>query len=390
MLIQQRTLLPIDYVYKLTTTDSSVVVLKNYFRKTMLNIKLRHLSINERMNYIKENMFDLITDEDNTLEAYYNTQKGKPRLKKSAMAARRRYTRVLTKIVNDIKNGTYVHNGYIIFTVKEPKIRLVYAPTYVDKVVQHMINNILREYYEPKFIYDSYACIRERGNKAATMQLQHQLKQANKEYRNPYYLKLDISKFFYTIDRAILKEILRKEIKCEKTLALLDIIIDSFVEPLGLPLGNLTSQLFANIYLNEIDKFIKDELKIKYYLRYADDMFFILEDFTEASRLRDLIIKLIFDKLKLIINPKKVIIKPATDIAGLGFIIRKTHIDILRKNRIGFRVLLKKENINSLNSWYGYAGIAKCKIFVYRELIKYGKNRVNYRIRFRNNKFTVE
>ena len=119
-------------------------------------------------------------------------------------------------------------------------------------------------------------------------------------------------------------------------------------------------------------------------------MFFILEDFTEASRLRDLIIKLIFDKLKLIINPKKVIIKPATDIAGLGFIIRKTHIDILRKNRIGFRVLLKKENINSLNSWYGYIDIAKYKIIVYRELIKYGKNRVNYKIRFRNNKFTVE
>lgn len=356
----------------------------------MLNQKLSHLSINERMNYIKENMFNLITDEDNVLQAYYNTQKGKPRLKKSAMAARRRYTRVLTKIVKDIKNGTYVHNGYIIFTVKEPKIRLVYAPTYVDKVVQHMINNILREYYEPKFIYDSYACIRERGNKAATKRLQYQLRQASKEYRNPYYLKLDISKFFYTINRDTLKKILRKEIKCEKTLCLLDIIIDSFVEPLGLPLGNLTSQLFANIYLNEIDKFIKDKLNIKYYLRYADDMFFILEDYNEAFRIRDLIIKTVFDNLKLIINPKKVIVKPAQNIAGLGFIIKKTHIDILRKNRIGFRALLKKENINSLNSWYGYAGIAKCKIFVYRELIKYGKNRVNYRIKFRNNKFTVE
>lgn len=119
-------------------------------------------------------------------------------------------------------------------------------------------------------------------------------------------------------------------------------------------------------------------------------MFFILENAEEAFRVRDLIIKMVFDNLKLIINPKKVIVKPAVNIAGLGFNIKKTHIDILRKNRIGLRALLKKENINSLNSWYGYAGIAKCRIFVYRELIKYGKNRVNYRIRFRNNKFTVE
>ena len=326
-------------------------------------------------------LFKRIVSWDNILDAYKKTQKGKSKYKYDAMKFKEDEISNLLNLKYSLIYGTYTHSGYTKFAVYEPKLRMIYAPKYIDKIVQHMINNVLRDIYEPTFIYDSYACIRGKGNQAAVKRIQQYQRMAYRIYDNPYLLKIDISKFFYTIDRGILKNILIRKIKDKHILSLLYSIIDSFTEPLGLPLGNLTSQLFANIYLNEIDQRIKHFYRVKFYVRYADDMFLILEDKDIANRLKLSIATDITSILHLLVNPKKVYIKPSNIIDGLGFKIGKDNIRLLNKNKISLRKLIKYENPNRLNSWYGYAHISSCY-----GLIRYNLLSSNS-IDFNNNKF---
>ena len=305
-------------------------------------------------------MFDEIVAWTNAKDAYFKTQKGGPRLKFSAMLFKENHIHNLSLLRSDMVKGEYEHSGYVKFMVEDPKQRTIYAPTYRDKIVQHMINNVLRDFYEPKFIYDSYACIRGKGTHRAVKRIQHFQMSAKDTYEDPYHLKLDVSKFFYTIDRDVLKAIIRRKIKGVKTLYLIDQILDSFPSPLGLPLGNLTSQLFANVYLNEIDHIVKRVYKVKYYVRYADDMFLIVDGKEKAIELKNLIIKDIEDLLKLTINPKKVHITPYNKIHGLGFTITPTRLYPLSRNKRRLRKMLRTKDIDSLNSWYGYAHISQC------------------------------
>ncbi len=337
----------------------------------MVNMKKCNLSIvdyldNDNLEY--DGMFDDIIAWTNITDSYEKTQKGGPRLKYSAMLFKEHYVSNLKTLKKDILKNEYKHGGYIKFLVKDPKERIIYAPTYRDKIVQHMINNILRDFYEPKFIFDSYACIRDKGTHRAVKRIQHFQNSSKEVYENPYFLKLDVSKFFYTIDRDILKTILRNKITCKRTLALIDKILDSFPSPLGLPLGNLTSQLFANIYLNEIDHIIKRKYKIRYYVRYADDMFLIVDGIEKANELKDLIINDIHNILKLTINPKKINITPSNRIHGLGFTITPTKIYPLSRNKRKLRKMLRTKDIDSLNSWYGYAHISQCYNIINRSI----------------------
>lgn len=320
----------------------------------------------------------------NMLNAYAKTQKGKSKFKYDAMKFKENEMSNLLNLQSSLIYGTYEHSGYTTFMVYEPKERLIYAPKYTDKIIQHMINNILRNYYEPKFIYDSYACIRNKGNQAAVLQIQNYQREAYKNYENPYLLKIDISKFFYTIDRDILKSILSRDISDKNLLILLFKIIDSFDQPLGLPLGNLTSQLFANIYLNEIDQLIKTYYNIEYYVRYADDMFIIVDGKDRANELKTMITNDITRILRLTVNPRKVYIKPAKSIDGLGFKIHTNRILLLGRNKIKLRLLLKKNNVNSLNSWYGYAHISNCYSLLSKNM--YLANNIS----FTGNKFILK
>lgn len=325
-------------------------------------------------------MFDKIVDWNNVKEAYQSTQKGVPRLKIPALLFKEDYISNLRDLRTEVIHDDYTHKGYVKFLVRDPKERVIYAPTYRDKVVQHMINNVLRDVYEPCFIYDSYACIRNKGNQKAVKRIQHFQISSKDVYKEPYFLKLDVSKFFYTIDRDVLKAILKKKITGKKTLYLLDQIIDSFHEPLGLPLGNLTSQLFANIYLNEIDHIIKRRYKVRYYVRYADDMFLIVEGKERAMYLKDKLIEDINNILKLTINPKKINISKANKINGLGFTIRPDGITPLGKNKRRLRYLALENDPASINSWYGYASISQCHGLIYESI-------ANTDILFVNNKF---
>ncbi|MFP4019690.1 MAG: reverse transcriptase domain-containing protein [Bacteroidales bacterium] len=333
---------------------------------------------------MNEITFDKIVDWDNILESYKNTQKGSPKHKYEAIKFKENEIKNLINLRNDILNGTYTHNFYTKFEVYEPKLRTIFAPCYRDKIVHHMIYLILREFYEPKFINDSYSCIRGKGNQRAVKRVQHYMRKICWENPNskPYVVKSDVSKFFPSIDRNIMKNILQKKIKCELTLNLIYKIIDSSPGDKGLPLGNVTSQILTNIYMNEFDQFVKHYLREKYYIRYADDLFFFTYDKDRSNYIISYIKSFIEDKLNLELSEKKTIKRPVSKgIDGLGFKIFKTHILLKSTAKIKAKKRIKsipirlnngedKKTISQeLNSWFSHVQLANNNNFI-RYLIK--------------------
>lgn len=178
-------------------------------------------------------------------------------------------------IISEILNKTYKVSKYSKFKVYDPKEREIYAPSHRDKVLQIMLNEYLKPLMKKIFIPDSYASIEDKGTERAVKKVQHNMRCAKRRWENPYTIKLDIRKFFYTIDREVLKKIFRKHIKDEVVLYLLDKITDSaaVMGERGLPLGNTISQFSANLYLNELDKELKRRFGLRYYVRYMDGIF---------------------------------------------------------------------------------------------------------------------
>ncbi len=172
----------------------------------------------------------------------------------------------LSRLRASLLEHTFHTSPYVARTVYEPKQRTIYVlPFYPDRIAQHALMRVLIPIWTPLFIKDSYACIDGRGIHAGsrrTMEFVH---------RNNYCLKCDISKFYPSIDQQILMDIVERKIKCPDTLWLLRDIIFSFPGGKNVPIGNLTSQWFGNLYLNELDTFVKERLKIRDYIRYCDD-----------------------------------------------------------------------------------------------------------------------
>ena len=168
-----------------------------------------------------------------------------------------------------ILNGTYRTSPYHNFPIYEPKERIISRlPYYPDRIVHHALLNILEEIWVSQFTADTYSCIKGRGIHACAEAVKHALRTDPKGTK--YCLKLDIKKFYPSLDHAVLKLIIRRKLKDERFMNVLDELIDSV--PSGMPIGNYPSAYFANLYLSPIDHGIKEELHIKYYFRYADDM----------------------------------------------------------------------------------------------------------------------
>lgn len=314
-------------------------------------------------------MFEDIISWSNVLNAHHKTLKGKAKFKISAIRFNENQTQNLIDLVNEVSSGSYSPLPYVEFSVYEPKERLIHAPRYRDKIVQHMVNNVLRDFYEPKFIFDSYACIREKGNERAIKRLHHFQRGAIDEFGSSAYLcKVDIRKFFYTIDRNILKQVLKKKITCNRTLTLLDTLIDHSIDCVGLPLGNLISQLFANVLMNEVDQYSKRNLECRRYLRYADDIFVFCSSKTEA---RELLIKLTLfleQKLNLTTNKSKSSIsKLEGGFNGLGFRYFHTHRIITTQNKKAIlrRVSNSVEGLTTqqIQSWCNFSKQGSTKMF---------------------------
>ena len=262
----------------------------------------------------------------------------------------------ISKLFHDLKNKTYVHGGYVAFNISDPKPRQIHKATVRDRLLHHLLYQELYPYFDSKFIHDSYSCRFNKGTHKAINRFRAFFYKVSKNNtRSCLVLKCDIRKFFANIDHEILKEILAKHIKDKNILWLLSQVIDSFsskhiyaiadICKVGLPLGNLTSQLLVNIYMNEFDQFMKRELKVKYYIRYADDFVILSEDKNYLEELLPKISKFLSENLKLSLHPDKVYIKTiASGVDFLGWVNFSNHRALRTSTK---RRMLKRIKENS-------------------------------------------
>lgn len=230
---------------------------------------------------------------------------------------------------HDLANGTYRHGGYYAFKISDPKPRDIHKASVRDRLLHHALHRKLYSFFDRTFIADSYSCRVDKGTHRAMRQFHSFAYKVSRNHtRTCWVLKCDIRKFFASIDQKILLDILRKRISNNDIVRLLQEVISSFKK--GLPLGNLTSQLLVNIYMNEFDQFVKHTLKAKYYIRYADDFVILHENKEYLNNLLPKISVFLEARLKLFLHPDKVFIK--TIASGVDFLgwVHFPHHRVLR------------------------------------------------------------
>ncbi len=310
---------------------------------------------------IHKNLFEQVCKYETLHNAYLKARRGK---NKFPEVIRFNYNleEELSKLQYELQNQTFKTGKYRHFVIFEPKERKISALPFRDRIIHHAVHSVIEPIFETKFIYDSYACRKTKGTHAGADKLQKFIRKSGNNY---YVLKCDVSKYFPSVNHEILKKVIRKKIADEKLLLLLDNIIDSIEK--GIPIGNLTSQLFANIYLNELDEFVKYELKIKFYIRYMDDFVILQESKQELHKIKEKI-KLFFVSIKLTLHPKKANIFPVTlGIDFLGYKIFNNH-RLVRKSTVkrflktvqrkikkyDLEIISFDKLMESFNSWEAY------------------------------------
>lgn len=322
-----------------------------------------------------KNLFEKVCSYETLYNSYLKARRGK---KKFPEVIRFNYNLEdeLSKLQSELQNQTFKTGKYRHFIIFEPKERKISALPFRDRIVHHAVHSVIEPIFDKKFIYDSYACRKRKGTHAGADRLQKFIREADNNY---YVLKCDVSKYFPSVNHEVLKKIIRKKIADKKLLWLLDNIIDSTEK--GIPIGNLTSQLFANIYLNELDEFVKYELKIKYphkyrdktgwgtlyYIRYMDDFIILHESKQELQELKEEI-RLFLVSIKLTLHPKKANISPVRlGIDFLGYrifnnyrLVRKSTVKRFLKNVKGkiknydLEFMSFDKLMESFNSWEAY------------------------------------
>lgn len=219
------------------------------------------------------NIFDAVISLENLRLADAKARKGKLRSYGVMVHDKNRDANLLA-LHESLKNGTFKTSKYHVFTIYEPKERLIYRlPYYPDRILHHAIMNVLEPIWVSVFNKNTYSCIKNRGIHKCAKDVKWALKQDPDGTR--YCLKIDVKKFYPSIDHELLKRIVRRKIKDSRLLALLDEIIDSTD---GVPIGNYLSQYFANLFLAYFDHWLKEEKRVKYYWRYADDIVILAHD----------------------------------------------------------------------------------------------------------------
>jgi retron-type reverse transcriptase len=235
-------------------------------------------------------LYEQVCAFENLHTAFHKAARGKSLRMDCARFAYERERKIL-KLQAELLSGTYRHGPYREFTVRDPKVREVKAASFRDRVVHHALCNIIEPIFEARFISDSFACRKGKGTFAAL----ERCRALARRFSTGYILKADISKFFYSVDHSVMLKILGRRIADKRTLVLIAEILASSEDarfrayfpgddlfalqrPTGIPIGNLTSQLFSNIYLTELDYFVKQQLRWRPYLRYMDDFLFFGPD----------------------------------------------------------------------------------------------------------------
>ena len=280
-------------------------------------------------------LFEKICCIQNLHEAYYKASKNK-RLTAGYIDFRKNEEKNLASLRQSLLNGKYKHGKYRHFIITDPKQRLISAATFSDRVIHHAIMNVLEPIFERQFVFHTYACRKGKGTHAAA---RYAFKCAKK---STYFLKLDVKKYFDSIDHSVLKQLLCRIIKDVRCLELLFCVIDSYKVPFcgdaaserekGLPIGNLTSQFFANFYLSLLDHFVLEKLKPKAYVRYMDDIV-IFDD--SLLRLKQILKDVnVFCSEKLVLSLKMPVFgKCRNGVPFLGWKLSSKGIKILKKTQ---------------------------------------------------------
>jgi retron-type reverse transcriptase len=300
-----------------------------------------------------KNLYSQVYDFQNLLKSYYQARKCKSK-KKYIIDFEWNLEKNLFDIQKKLKNRNYQFGQYQSFYVSDPKERLIFAAPFRDRIVHHALCNIIEPIFDRGFIFDSYACRRNKGTHKAVFRLKKFMR--NFGDNKFYVFKGDIRKYFPSINRNTLFQLIEKKIADQDALRLIRKIIDSLDGRKGIPIGNLTSQLFANIYLNELDQFAKHQLKVKDYCRYVDDFVLLHQDRRQLKKWRTEIKEFLENKLKLKLHPKKQEILPAKiGIDFLGYHIFINHILVRQSTVRRFFYRLKSGRM-SYQSIYSYLG----------------------------------
>jgi RNA-directed DNA polymerase len=303
------------------------------------------------------NLYQNIISIENLKKADKNAQKGKQNQYGVKLHNKNAETNIL-KLHDMLKNKEYQTSKYDIFKVYEPKEREVYRlPYFPDRITHHAIMNVMEPIFTKLFTADTYSCIKGRGIHGAA----DNLKKALKDQDNTIYcLKLDIVKFYPNIDHSILKSLLRKKIKDNNLLWLLDEIIDSAD---GLPIGNYLSQYFANFYLTYFDHWLKEKQQVKHYFRYADDIVILSNNKPHLHQLLFEIKQYLNDNLKLQVKDNYQIFPvDKRGIDFIGYVFYHTHTKLRKSIKKRFaKAVSKTKNKQTIAAYYGWAKHANTK-----------------------------
>lgn len=336
------------------------------------------------------NLYRNLTTKENIFCGYKEFRIGKKK-KKDVIRFEKNLEGNLLILHKTLTEKAYLPGFYTGFYVRDPKVRLIHKAIVADRVVHHIVSSQLDKIFEPTFIAHSYSCRKDKGTHKGVLTLRKMaLKVSKNNTKTCWVLKCDIKRFFASVNHKVLLKILARKIKDKDFLDLLKKIIDSFYSDeiknthgkKGIPIGNLTSQFFSNIYLNELDQFIKHKLKIKYYLRYADDFVILSEKRSDLDNLIIPIREFLQKNLNLELHPQKIIFRKfASGVDFLGYIIfpqyilprTKTKQRLLRKIKSKIKDFkagkISKETLNqTIQSYLGYLGHANS--YKFREELK--------------------
>lgn len=358
-------------------------------------------------------IYNKINDIDVIIDMYDNVVSKNTKNKVKINKFNDYYSINIINIKNIINSGNYIPGKYNIFLVREPKIRIIMSQNITDKVINHLVSKYyLIDIFDKSFIDSNIATRINKGTHYGIKLTKKYLNEMKRKYDDFYYLKFDISKYFYNIDHDVIKDIIKSKIKDKKVLNIINNIIDStdseyvnneinklkaneinrinklnisnkekkikmdeinnipyYRKRKGLPIGNMTSQILAITYLNELDHYIKEKLKIKYYIRYMDDGILIHYDKEYLKYcLRE--IEKILNKYELKVNPKKTKInniKSGMDFLGFRFYVKNNKIILKLRNdcKKRFKKKIKNFNYNIYQSYKGHLKWGNCKGLIY-------------------------
>lgn len=303
---------------------------------------------------IARDLFVKITSLEHLFNSWEHFRRGKRKRKDIQYFERHLEDRIF-EIQKDIVNIQYRHGSYEHFYVTDPKQRFISKASVRDRLIHEAVYQVLNDLFEQTFIFHSLSSRLGKGTHFGVEHLRRMIRKASRNGKTfCYALKMDIKRFFDSVGHQILKQLIRKKVKDEKALVIIDEIIDSFhtIAGVGIPLGNVTSQLFANIYLHELDDFIKQRLREKFYLRYCDDFIILSEDRSHLESLVPFISEFLGSILHLELHPKKVILRKLSQgIDFIGYILFQSHTllrtctakRMKKKLKEGYTKYLKRE-----------------------------------------------